>query len=76
MPRQYHYSVIVATFPIVRRKDEEKHGHHRTKDTILQIYDALAVSQRTGTPYQPRLNPPPSRPALLSSVAGELTDPI
>ena len=69
-------SYIMDTFPIVKRKDEAKHGTYRTKETILQIYDALAVSQRTGTPYQPRLNPPPSRPALLSSVAAELTDPI
>ena len=32
---------ILDTFPIVKRKDEEKHGHYRTKDRILEIYDAL-----------------------------------
>jgi hypothetical protein len=53
---------IMDTFPIVRRKDEEKHGHYRTKDTILEIYAALAESQRTGKPYQTRLNPPPADP--------------
>ena len=41
----------------MKRKDEEKHGHYRTKDTILQIYDALAKSQRTGQPYATRLDP-------------------
>lgn len=51
---------IMDTFPIVRRKDEEKHGHYRTKDTILEIYDALAAAMKSGQPYQTRLNPPPA----------------
>ena len=29
------------TFPIVRRKDEEKYGEYRTKRMILENYDAL-----------------------------------
>lgn len=65
---------ILDTFPIVRRKDEArteetnaagevvKPGRYITKDTILEIYDALAESQRTGRPYQTRLNPPPGPP--------------
>jgi hypothetical protein len=52
-------SYIMDTFPIVKRKDEAKHGAYRTKDTILQIYDALA----TGHPYQTLLAPPPADPA-------------
>lgn len=55
---------IMDTFPIVRRKDEDKHGHYRTKDTILEIYAALAEAQRTGQPYQTRLNPPPADPRV------------
>lgn len=51
------------TFPIVKRKDEAKHGTYRTKDTILQIYDALAESIASGHPYQTLLNPPPADPA-------------
>jgi hypothetical protein len=39
---------ILDTFPIVKRKDEEKHGHYRTKDRILALYDALAYRQRSG----------------------------
>jgi hypothetical protein len=54
---------IMDTFPIVKRKDEAKHGGlYRTKETILQIYDALQESIRTGQPYQTRLDPPPADP--------------
>jgi len=56
-------SYIMDTFPIVKRKDEEKfNGDYRTKRTILEIYDALAEAMKTGTPYQTRLNPPPADP--------------
>ena len=54
---------IMDTFPIVRRKDEEKYdGDYRTKRVILEIYDDLAESIRTGQPYQTRLDPPPADP--------------
>jgi hypothetical protein len=54
---------IMDTFPIVRRKDEEKYnGDYRTKRVILEIYDELAASIRTGKPYQTRLDPPPADP--------------
>jgi hypothetical protein len=56
-------SYIMDTFPIVKRKDESKHGNYRTKETILEIYDALTESIRTSTPYQTRLAPPPADPA-------------
>jgi hypothetical protein len=67
-------SYMMDTFPIVKRKDEArteqknaagevvKPGRYITKDTILEIYDALIESIRTGTPYQTRLNPPPADP--------------
>jgi len=50
---------IMDTFPIVKRKNEEKWGEYRTKRVILEIYDALAEASRTGQPYQTRLGPPP-----------------
>jgi hypothetical protein len=54
---------IMDTFPIVKRKDEAKHGgRYRTKETILQIYDALKDSIRTGQPYQTLLTTPPADP--------------
>lgn len=57
-------SYIMDTFPIVRRKDEEKYdGDYRTKRTILEIYDAMAEAVRTGRPYQTRLDPPPGPPS-------------
>jgi hypothetical protein len=53
---------IMDTFPITRRKDEEKSGEYRTKRVILEIYDAMVESIRTGQPYQTRLDPPPVDP--------------
>jgi N-6 DNA Methylase len=54
---------IMDTFPIVRRRDEEKYdGDFRTKRVILEIYDEMAEAIRTGQPYQTRLDPPPADP--------------
>jgi hypothetical protein len=53
---------IMDTFPIVKRKDEEKWGEFRTKRVILEIYDAMQEATRTGHPYRTRLDPPPADP--------------
>lgn len=65
---------IMETFPIVKRKDiartEVKDddgkvtqpGSYITKQTILEIYDAMQQAIDTGTPYQTRLDPPPGPP--------------
>ena len=53
---------IMDTFPIVRRKDEEKHGEQRTKRVVLEIYDEMQRATRTGRPYRTRLVPPPADP--------------
>jgi len=64
---------IMDTFPIVKRKDKAAHGHYRTKDTILEIYDEMAAviaeneAARTAgrqptARYQTRLDPPPGPP--------------
>lgn len=55
---------VMDTFPIVRRKDEERHGEYRTKRLILEIYDEMATAIDTGQPYQTRLDPPPADPSL------------
>lgn len=56
---------ILETFPIVRRKDEEKYnGDYRTKRVILEIYDAMAEAISTGQPYQTILDPPPADPRV------------
>ncbi|ADB18088.1 putative type II DNA modification enzyme [Pirellula staleyi DSM 6068] len=57
-------SYIMDTFPIVRRKDIAKHGTYRTKDTILNVYDAMQTAIRTGIPYQTILDPPPADPRV------------
>jgi len=54
---------IMDTFPIVKRKGQEKWGDYRTKRVILDIYDEMAEAMRTGKSYQTRLNPPPGPPA-------------
>jgi SOS-response transcriptional repressor LexA len=54
---------IMDTFPIIRRKDEEKYnGDYRTRRVILEIYEAMQEAIRTGKPYQTRLDPPPADP--------------
>jgi len=53
---------IMETFPIVKRKDMQKNGSYRTKETILEIYDEMVEAMLTGKPYQTRLDPPPGPP--------------
>jgi hypothetical protein len=53
---------IMDTFPIVKRKDEEAHGHYRTKDRILALYDELQRCLASGQPFRSTLNPPPGPP--------------
>jgi len=55
---------ILDTFPIVKRKDEEKFGTYRTKDRILELYDALAEAQRTSKAFDSPLNPAPASMAV------------
>jgi hypothetical protein len=52
---------ILDTFPIVRRKDEERHGEYRTKRLILEIYDAMQKATDTGMPYHTIVDPPPGQ---------------
>jgi hypothetical protein len=52
---------IMETFPIVKRKDIQQHGRFRTKDLILEIYDAMAEAARTSEPYQTILDPAPGK---------------
>jgi hypothetical protein len=50
---------ILDQFPIVRQKDEATFGCHRTKDRIMQIYDAMLAAQQSGKPYTSTLIPAP-----------------
>ncbi|MFT3834583.1 MAG: hypothetical protein QM711_14895 [Micropruina sp.] len=42
---------ILDTFPIVKRKDEAAFGTFRTKDLILQVYDAMQTAIDSGETY-------------------------
>lgn len=55
---------IMDSFPIVRRKDEDRYGTYRTKERILEVYDAMQQAIRTGQPYQTLLDPPPADPRV------------
>lgn len=53
---------IMHTFPIIKRRDEAQFGNYRTKDTILDIFDALTDAQQTGQTFVSTLDPPPADP--------------
>ncbi|NMC19085.1 MAG: hypothetical protein GYA33_01585, partial [Thermogutta sp.] len=55
---------ILETFPIVKRRDMEKFGRYRTKEAILEIYDAMREAIRGGARYRTRLDPPPADPGV------------
>jgi hypothetical protein len=49
---------ILNTFPVVRNSEERTLGEFRTKRVIIEIYDELMCSERTGDPYKSPLGPP------------------
>lgn len=42
---------IMETFPIVKRKDIAAHGSFRTKEMILEVFDAMQEAVDSGKPY-------------------------
>jgi methylase of polypeptide subunit release factors len=50
---------ILDTFPIVRRRDEERFGEYRTKRVILESFDAMVAADAAGVEYVTSLDPPP-----------------
>ena len=62
------------TFPIVKRRGEQRYGEYRTKRVILEIYDEMAAAMRGGGAYGTRLEPPPADAGVAhpprSSVGG------
>lgn len=43
---------IMDTFPIVKRKDEAAFGSYRTKELILEVFDAMQAAIDAGAPYR------------------------
>ncbi len=62
---------IMETFPIVKRRDEEKHGHFRTKALILDVYRKMATAIATGVPYETILSPPAADPRVAHPPSTE-----
>jgi hypothetical protein len=58
---------------LVKRRDEEKHGHYRTKALILDVYRKMADAIATGVPYKTILDPPPADPGVAHSPHEEET---
>jgi hypothetical protein len=61
---------IMETFPIVKRRDEEQHGHYRTKALILDVYRKMADAIATGVPYETILDPPPADARVAHQAPG------
>ncbi|MFH1469578.1 MAG: hypothetical protein ABIO70_34655, partial [Pseudomonadota bacterium] len=55
---------VMETFPIVRSRDVKAHGTFRTKEAILDRYDALQRAMDTGVAYRTVLDPPPADQAV------------
>ncbi|MCK6572762.1 SAM-dependent methyltransferase [Myxococcota bacterium] len=55
---------VLETFPIVRKNDVKAHGEYRTKRLILDAYDHMALTARSGRAYQTPLDPPPADPRV------------
>ncbi len=53
---------VMETFPIVKRRDEARFGHYRTKRLIFDVYRKMAHAIASGVPYEPILDPPPGDP--------------
>lgn len=54
---------ICEQFPIVKRRDEARHGEYRTKRVTLEVYDAMAEAIASGRSYQTILELPPGDPS-------------
>jgi hypothetical protein len=53
---------ILDTFTTVRRKDEQTYGECRTKNMILDMYDAMQRATESGVSYVSPVNPPEKDP--------------
>ncbi len=58
----------METFPIVKKEELESFGTYRTKDTILEIHNAMTTATRIVGPYYTRLSPLPADPLTRRSV--------
>jgi hypothetical protein len=52
---------IMETFPIVKKKDVAAFGSYRTKELVLEVYDAMNQAIRVKEPYRTILDPSPGQ---------------
>jgi len=45
-------SFMLDSFEVLRKNEEKEFGRFRTKERILEIYDAMLEAQTTGTPFE------------------------
>jgi hypothetical protein len=65
---------VMDTFPLISARDLDRFGEYRTKRVMIEIYDAMADAERSGTPYQTRLDPPPADPRVAHPAIPEVTE--
>ncbi|MFA7693345.1 MAG: N-6 DNA methylase [Candidatus Hydrogenedentales bacterium] len=53
---------ILDTFPIIKEQEEKAQGYYRSKEMILQRYDAMQQARAAGAPYESPLDPLPGPP--------------
>ena len=61
----------METFPIVKRRDEQRHGDYRSKALILDVYRRMRDAVETGVPYKTILDPPPTDPRVANRSRSE-----
>jgi hypothetical protein len=66
---------IVDTFPIIRAREEARHGEYRTKRLILERYQAMQDAATSGGAYVCPLNPPPGDPRASDPSLQSMTSP-
>lgn len=67
---------IMDSFTIVKRKDESAYGEYRTKQTILQMYDAMQEAISTGKVYESRVTPHMEIEASIAKEEREISEII
>jgi len=70
-PRHAIEYVLDETFPIVRRKDEAAFGSYRTKEVILQIFNAISEAATNRNAFRTTIFPPPGDLACCHTTAAQ-----
>lgn len=53
------FSDVLDTFPVVARRDLEKHGQYRTKRITLEAFDVMSTASRTGAQHESKSSSAP-----------------